>query len=338
MVWSSVRIFVVALFIVAALPRVARAGGERAYAVVAMEVSGDADPTLRAQVAAGLARGVEETGGVVIGYDEVQKRLAPKPALIGCTSTTCLASIAEVVGTADMIRVRIAAQGANYEVELELLGVNGPIRKRSGSCTVCTISDLADLTATRVHELLEAEVLPIAIVIAVEPADATLEIPGVGTQPAPWSGELAPGSYEITARRDGFVAKTETVIVSDDGSDHQFKIALGPVDAGGADGGNLFTRGKWSWKKWAIGGGGAVALITGIALLAVDGNSTCDASGVTCPREYDTSTAGLLIGLVGLGGAGVSGWMFWSERQDRQETATVVPTQGGAVAAFSWRW
>ena len=67
------------------------------YAVVAIEVSGDADPTLRAQVQAGLERGVNEAGADLLGYDDVQKALAGKAALIGCTSKTCLASIAEVV-------------------------------------------------------------------------------------------------------------------------------------------------------------------------------------------------------------------------------------------------
>jgi len=337
MTWTTRRITVVALFGLAALSRPAGAGSPHTYAVVAMEISGDADPTLRRQIAAGLARGVEEVGGTVMSYDDVQKRLAGKPALIGCLSTTCLTSIAEVVGTADMIRVRIAANGANYEVELELLSPDGPIRKRSGSCTVCTVGDLADLAATRVHELLTAETVPIAVEIATAPADATLEIPGLGVQPAPWKGELSPGTYTITARRDGSAPKTETITISDDGSDHRITIELGSDGGtGGGGAGAILTSGRWSWKKWALGGAGGAALITGIVLLAMDGDPTCDVSGATCPEVYATGTAGILFGVVGLGAAGVSGWMFWSERKDRHEAAAIVPTRGGAIASFAW--
>jgi hypothetical protein len=306
--------------------------GGRSYAVVAMEISGDADPNLRAEVAAGLARGVEEVGGTVLGYDEVQKRLAGKPALIGCLSTTCLASIAEVVGTSDMIRVRIAANGANYEVELELLGTGGLVRKRAGSCTVCTTTDLSDLTATRVHELLTAEELPVAVEIATEPADATLEITGLEPQTAPWKGSLPPGTYEVTARRDGYEPRTQTLEVKDDGKPQALTIQLALAT------GDTPPPGRWGWKKYAIGGAGAAALITGIVLLALDGNPTCDAPNATCPEEYATGPTGIVLGVVGLAGAGVSGWMFWSERKDRQESAAIAPTRGGAVATFSIRF
>jgi hypothetical protein len=268
----------------------------------------------------------------VLGYDEVQKRLAGKPALIGCLSTTCLASIADVVGTSDMIRVRIAANGANYEVELELLGTSGLVRKRAGSCTVCTTTDLADLTATRVHELLIAEELPVAVAITTEPADAMLEIPGLDPQTAPWKGSLPPGTYTITARRDGYEPRTEKVEIKDDGSPQALTLRLALAT------GDTPPPSRWGWKKYAIGGVGAAALITGVVLLALDGNPTCDAPGATCPEEYATGTAGIVFGVAGLAGAGVSGWMFWSERNVRHESAAIAPTRGGAVATYSIRF
>ena len=285
------------------------AAADDRYAVVAMEISGDADPNLRAQVQAGLARGVEEVGGAVIGYDEVQKRLAGKPALVGCLSTTCLASIAEVVGTNQMIRMRIAANGANYEVELELLGPEGPVRRRAGSCTVCTVSDLADLTATRVNELLSASgPAVLRVEITTEPADATLEIPGVGSQPAPWAGELAPGTYEVEAHKAGFRRARQEIAVVDDGTEQRFAIPL--VAELGAPG---ERPRRAPWIKWATAGTAAAALVTGVVLLSMNGDPTCSVPDATCPEQYATGAPGALFTIAGVAGAGAAGYFFYTE-------------------------
>ena len=294
------------------------------YAVVAIEVSGDADPTLRAQVQAGLERGVNEAGADLLGYDDVQKALAGKAALIGCTSKTCLASIAEVVGTTQMLQVRIAATGANYDVELTLLDPSGPVRRRTGSCTVCTVADLSELTATRVLDLLTAAAdAPLPVEIATQPAGASLTIPGVdGAQEAPWSGEMPPGTHVIEATKPGYQTAREEITVVDDGSEQRFQLNLTPELT-------RSPRRTFGWIKWATGGAALAAVVTGVVLIGLDGNPTCSASNATCPREYATGTAGAVIGVVGLAGAGAAGWMFWSDRRAGQESAG---------ASYAWRF
>jgi len=293
------------------------------YAVVAIEVSGDADPTLRAQLQAGLARGVNEAGAELLGYDDVQELLAGKAALVGCTSTTCLASIAEVVGTTQLLRVRIAATGANYEVELELLDAEGPVRRRTGSCTVCTVADLADLAATRILDLLTAVAgAPLPVEIATTPGGATLTIPGVGEVSAPWTGALAPGSHAIEASRPGFEPARQEITVVDDGSEQRFEITLAAITT-------RARRRTFGWMKWAAAGASFAAIVTGGILLGLEGNPTCDVSNATCPEEYATGTAGAVIGIVGLAGGAAAGWMFWSDHQAAKQSAGV---------SYAWRF
>jgi hypothetical protein len=289
------------------------------YAVVAIEVSGDADPTLRAQLQAGLSRGVAEAGAELLGYDDVQKALSGKAALIGCLSTTCLASIAEVVGTTQLIQIRIAATGANYELELELLDTEGPVRRRTGSCTVCTVADLADLAATRVLDLLTADAgAPLPVEIATQPGGAVLIIPGAdGEKQAPWSGELVPGTHVVEARKPGYQPARQEITVVDDGSEQRFEISLVAEPA-------PRPRRRFGWIKWAAAGTSLAALVTGGVLLGLDGNQTCSAPNATCPEEYATGTAGTIIGIVGLAGAGATGWMFWSDHRAGAESAGVT--------------
>ena len=143
---------------------------------------------------------------------------------------------------------------------------------------------------------------------------------------------LPPGTYQVTARRNGYEPRTQTLEVKDDGKPQALTIQLALAT------GDTPRPGRWGWKKYAIGGAGVASLITGLVLIGMDGNPTCDAPNATCPEEYATGTAGVLFTIVGVAGAGVSGWMFWSERKDRQESAMVAPTPGGAVASYSIRF
>jgi hypothetical protein len=316
-----IRLVIVA--VVLAVGSTAHAGEAPAtsYAVIAFDVNGNTDATLRELVQSGLSRGAAEAGADVVAYDEVVKLLAKKPALLGCLSPSCLASIAEVVGTDQMLEVTIDANGANYDLTLALVGPEGVIRRRTAACTVCTVADLADLAATRLTDLLTAVAgSPQTVEIVSSPPGASLEIPGAGPQTAPWTGELSPGAVTIDARLPGYHDAHQEITVVDDGSEQRFEIVLGALAP---------PPPRFHLLKWVTAGGALAALVTGTVLLAMDGSPSCDVPDVTCPREYATGLPGAIIGVLGLGAAGAAGWMFWS---DHREHATVTPVRGGAVA------
>jgi hypothetical protein len=312
---------IVALVLLASTARAGEAPAT-SYAVIAFDVDGNTDGSLPATVQAGLSRGAAEAGADVVAYDEVVALLAKKPALLGCLSPSCLASIAEVVGTDQMLEVTITANGANYDLALALVGPEGVIRRRTGTCTVCTVSDLADLAATRLTDLLTAVAGSAqSVEIASTPPGAALDIPGAGAQTSPWRGELPPGSVTIDAHKPGYLDAHQEITVVDDGSEQHFDIVLGALGP---------PPPRFRLLKWITAGGAFAALVTGTVLLAMDGDPSCGVSGATCPREYATGTAGAIIGVLGLGAAGAAGWMFWT---DHREQAAVTPVHGGAVAS-----
>jgi hypothetical protein len=224
------------------------------------------------------------------------------------------------VGTDQMLEVTVTANGANYDLALALVGPDGVIRRRTATCTVCTVSDLADLAAARLTDLLTAVAgSPQSVEIASNPDGAALEIPGAGAQTSPWKGELSPGTVTIDARKHGYRDAHQEITVIDDGTEQRFDIVLSPLAP---------PPPRFHLLKWVTAGGALVGLVTGTVLLAMDGNGTCGASDATCPREYSTGVAGAIIGILGLGAAGTAGWMFWDDR----EHATVTPVPGGAVA------
>ncbi len=281
------------------------AGASARYAVVSIAVSGDADPQLRAQLEAGIALGIQRAGAAVVPFDDVQAALASKPALQGCVSTTCLASIGALVAAGRFLAVTVSAAGANYELELEVLGADGTTRERTASCTVCTITELGELVAARIHDLLTATAgAPLPIAIDSRPGGATLTIPGAGTHAAPWSGMLPPGTYVVEARKAGHATARQEIMLEDDGTEHRYELLLAPLEVS-----PLQRR-----TRWALAGTAAAALISGVVLMVMDGNPTCDVGGVTCPEVYDTGGAGIGLSLVGLAAGGAAGWLFWRDR------------------------
>jgi hypothetical protein len=300
------RLAIPALLAVSALgalasPARADEASATSYAVVSFDVSGT-DDTLRAKVEAGLQRGAAEAGADIVTYEDVQKALSGKPALAGCVSPSCLAGIADVVGTDQFLELTVTANGANYDLTISLVGTAGVVRRRTGSCTVCTVSDLSDLAATRVTDLLTATAgQPQAVSIGSQPDGATLDIPGIGSAPAPWSGELPPGSLTIGAHLPGYHDARQDITVVDDGSDQHFDITLTALPP---------PPPKYHLAKWITAGGALAGLVTGGILLAMDGDGTCGSGHGTCPRQYSTGVAGAVFGILGLGAGGGAAYMF----------------------------
>jgi hypothetical protein len=325
-----VRCALIVLAILLSLAPAAHAGEATAtsYAVVAFDVSGISDDTVRTKVEAGLTRGVAEAGADLIGFEAVQTKLAPTPALQGCLSATCLSGIASALGTDQLLEIKITANGANYQLELVLVGPSGAARKRTAACTVCTISDLADLAAARVTDLLStAAGAPVAVSITSRPSGARLALPGVADAVTPWTGQLPPGTVSVDARLAGYHDLHQDLTIVDDGSDHHFDLALRALPP------------RWHHTKWATAGGAVALLATGVVLLAIDGQPTCSASGATCPSVYQTGVAGAIVGVAGIGVAGLAGWMFWQDRHaHRDASLTASPTADGAAAAVRIRF
>ncbi len=90
--------------------------------------------------------------------------------------------------------------------------------------------------------------------------------------------------------------------------------------------------------KWLTLGVGVAAAGTGIALLTIDGDGTCDGPA-RCPERYDTSTAAYAT----LGGAAIAlsagvYMLITDSRSTERPIATITPTPGGATLALTGVW
>jgi hypothetical protein len=306
------RARVVAAAIAALLaPAVARAeqAGRPRVAVLELRIEGDAPPELRTQMEKSLDGGLFSAGFDVVSRATVAEKLAPTPNLIGCTSTTCLQRIGEIVGSDRFVRARIEASGASYSLEIHLLGSEvegGLIVHREGTCDVCTIGEANDAMSRLAESLGDTPAPDLPVAFRSQPDGAQVKVDGTVKGRTPLDTMLAGGSHAVEARLPGHNPLAAQIEVAEQAGGGAQEVMLTLVEARAA---------RYRIWKWAAAGAAAVALGTGIYLIAID--DSCSSSvpeGTTCPRLYDTVLSGAVLTVAGVGLAGGAVYFFWSDR------------------------
>lgn len=326
---------IVALAQLAMSGRAAMAQSDTPVAILELELSGDAAPELRDRVVASIAEGVVASGADVITLDEVRAALEQEPNLAGCTSTTCLARIGEMVGAERFVRGNVQATGAAYTVTLELLTASKDvpaIGRVTEACTVCTMTELARRVKVAAEKLASGAGSSTTVEITSQPAGAMLTIDGEPVGAAPFSGDLKAGEHTIAAAMPGYHAATQTVEIKA-GQEATQRLAMTLIPEAPPESDAPIDYGIW---KWVSAGGAIAAITTGVVLIAIDGGGTCtpDEGQRQCPKLRDTQTAGILTIGAGVGLGALSGWMFYKD-SERRAAAAIAPQGDGAVATVT---
>lgn len=319
-------------------------------AIIGIEVVGDAAPELSAQLARSTATGLEAEGAQVVSLEDVRVSLRSSQELIGCASTACLQRVGELVGASRFVRAKMESIGAAYTVELILMSAgegDGVVKRIEDTCTACTVTELNEL-ATKTAARLLSEPARSAVVIATVPPGANVLVDGESVGESPYTGTLAPGDHTVVARLDGYgVGEKQIKVLAGTPEAQDFVLSLPPSAAIGDE--PERTRSYKLWK-WVAAGGAVVWIGTGIALVAIDGNQTCDGELVSvpgsdpvrrqCPDLYDTRLTGVLSLGVGLGLGALSGYMFYKDHQAAEAgpSANLSATRGGGIATLRWKF
>ena len=93
----------------------------------------------------------------------------------------------------------------------------------------------------------------------------------------------------------------------------------------------------WTWMGTSAA---VVSLVTGIVLLAIDNDPTCDAPfpKQQCKERYATGAAGVSFLLVGLAGASLGGWKLYQMYFAPSSKTRVVPAVETNKATLSVEW
>jgi len=108
-------------------------------------------------------------------------------------------------------------------------------------------------------------------------------------------------------------------------------VTCGPAGQDAADGA---PRPYGTWK-WVAAGGAAVALVSGLYLLATDGNGIdCPPGPGQCPEHYENTAGGVGLTVAGAALGGVATWMFLQDRARPESGLGAKTTAGGALLYF----
>jgi hypothetical protein len=200
------------------LSATAWAQDEDTIAVIDVEIAGDGAPELRQPIQQAISKALTDTGLKVTNLPTTLKAIKNVPELIGCSSTTCLERIYELVPTHRFVRAVITASGATYMIRLELLS---PLDEESvvntveESCEVCTLADLNEVTATATNKLLGPDTgtkdLPVRI--ATDPPGALISVDDVDVGNSPVDTTLTLGPHRVVAELKGHANSEKTIEV-----------------------------------------------------------------------------------------------------------------------------
>jgi len=333
----------------------ANAQPRHTYAIVNIQIAGDAEPALRSQIEAAILRGLKDAGMGRVSLTAVEDAARGKPELVGCVTTTCLEKLGRLVGATRFLLARVVTSGATYNVELEILASrDNKAGKQVASCTACTMSELGSLIGQRTRELVTARTAQVELSILSHPdrAEITLRRRGgdsaaapekVGKAPLKLS--LAPGAYIVEARLPDHLPVQQVVELEDAGDVKSVELTL----VRGTRDETPTTGRPFRWLKWGAAGAAGAIVATGAVFLVLDGNPNCNAGDEIdhgqCPAFYNTDTLGWGGIAGGLVVGGVSGWMFWRDARSARDvrgseearmSLRLVPTGRGAALSLEF--
>lgn len=289
--------------LVLGVPGVVKA--QTATAVIDLSFEGDLKPYLKTLLEQRLAKGLAATGLQVMDQARVKEELVPFGGR--CPDAMCRRQVAGRLGCNYLVGGLIRGEARTYTIQLWLAkGTTGEASASiSDTCKVCgqeRIAENVELLASSLGKKISAEKVELArLMLSSDPPGATIMLDGDPVGVTPRTLELPAGKHSFTLLLDGFLS---AVVDVDMVSGVTEKRTI-PLVAKEIQPSPLRPLG------WVAVGVGVASLVSGIALLAIDGQETdCvepeESVGATprpCTRRYETSIGGYVLTGLGIAAA-----------------------------------
>jgi hypothetical protein len=301
------------------------AGADPARALVLpLQHAAPVTPARAAALRAGAARAL----GQQISSAEVDRRLAATDPT--CTSSSCLAEAARVLGAEQLVGGRLALEpGEVWTISLWLFDARqgatvGTLRDQCGGCSDAEAARWAGEVALRLRQESQAEEDAARIDVRSVPAGAQVSIDGTPVGVAGMAFGVAPGRHTVTLQLAGYRLSVHEVQVRP-GATAAVQARLEQEPPAPAEPGSGFFSARVF--KWVALGVGAAGLASGIALLALHGQETCDRQHdfYRCEEVRDTLAPGVALTVVGALAAGASAYLFYRDHHNKSTTNSVAP-------------
>jgi hypothetical protein len=302
--------------------------------VLESETIGDLDETRRKELSDALRTGLSRG----------EFELVDAPPSLACAPTggaqwdpACAASAARTVSADFAVVMTIAVDRRDYEIGIEVISAESSEITASSSerCEVCGIaeaSELIDTQAAALRARLEALTLaPPVLSFRSTPPGAVIRIDGEVAGQAPFERTVEPGTHDVQATLDGYIAETQRIdAVTGLRSTMAFDLQPIPRSV-------RFRKLRvFGWTALGVGAAGTVAGATLIGIAGRPNRLDCSGDNVDpdgdCKFLYATLPAGIgtLVTGVALLATGVGILVGTRDKASSDRRARLTPTFAGS--------
>lgn len=226
----------------------------------------------------------------------------------------CMRAIGTELGATHVVELVVRSQDRDFNLEFRVIRVASQRDPNivEFDCEVCGIAEVRDRVAAQAAQLrdrLLVDAEPGRVLVEGSPEGAKVSVDGRRVGEVPFEGELSTGEHELLISARGYYNRYVPVTVSP-GSVERIVIELEP---------DLGEDRAWQRPTgWALVGVGSAAIVSGTALLLIDGRpyagrcsdpANIDVNG-TCRWIYQTGAGGIAILSVGIAAASVGATML----------------------------
>ncbi len=336
---------------------------------------GELDEDGQAEMRQALQTGLEGDGRApVVDEDATRDALGDGAE---CAEPTCAAIAGEQVPAQVAVHASVYAEAEIYDFVVTVFDANDGtvLVEQIGDCTFCPIAEaleafrftgeaalnaVSPLPSPTLSDDAEPQVAAGAIRsgdlqfnVSVVPDDAEIRVNGqvVGTGRARL--DVGPQELVITAISDGYDELEESVTVAAGMEGPIYlRVQLAPsvtvVEVPTGRPARTHSDVEPAFNRRSVGGvligTGVVGLAGGIAMLAVDGNSTCSEGPLSsCPTVIETTGGGIALTAIGALAAGTGTGLVLSTLQRSRDaddgdqarsSFRLAPARGGAMLSF----
>jgi hypothetical protein len=305
--------------------------------VAALVLDGDVPPHEREVAAAALTTAAEQEKRPFVkrAFPSTDittlKMCVPQPQ-----PWTCAAPVVRDHGLDQLAIVTLTIRrepdgGTSVVLAAAVIGANLPQpitdQRECRRCTDGRLTELADRLGRDLVREVATRLGRTAVSIRSTPPGARITLDGKPAGVTDLVIKTYPGPHTVELARDGYAVTKQTVEAVENATT-PVTVALHSPGGGGS---------RWPLVPAVVVGAGALALATGVILIAIDEDPVSSPDQDASPTYRDSATGGAIIGAAGLVAAGVGGYLWWRYMRSAA-TPAVASTAGGAILGFSRRF
>ncbi len=253
--------------------------------------------------------------------------------------SSCVSEAGAITGAQIGVATSVSEAGEIYTFTIDVydLSSGDGIFFTDAECVLCTVEE-ALTTVTEMGEEAAASfssgavtALGTKLFITVSPSTADIYVNDTHVGQGYAEVEVAGGTHWLRFSADGYQTAESELPVADGDEDKEISVTLseGEDEAPAVRGQGLLANADTTVLGSVFVGSGLVSAITGIVLIAIDGDTTCsDGDLEDCPEVFDTKTGGTVLTVMGAASltAGVF-FLLWDTLAGEPQSAS-TPSVG----------